>query len=74
MFMNRSRRDFLKQASVLIAASGAVLKSAWGADTKFIVAETSFCKVRGVDLEGIKIFKGVPYGASTAGKGSSSLV
>src|SRR5262249_41264866 len=28
----------------------------------------AFGKIRGVDVEGIKIFKGVPYGAMTAGK------
>src|SRR5262245_55680410 len=64
----RSRRDFLKQASLLTAASGSILKSAWAADNDYVVAETAFGKIRGVDSEGIKIFKGVPYGASTAGK------
>jgi len=68
MIVKRSRRDFLKQASIVMAASGAVLKSAWGADTKFAVATTAFGKVRGVDVDGINIFKGVPYGANTAGK------
>lgn len=68
MVMKRSRRDFLKQATMLAAASGAVLRNAWGAETKFVTAETAFGKIRGVDAEGIKIFKGVPYGASTARK------
>lgn len=66
MVLNRSRRDFLKHASVLMAASQGVLRNAWGAD--FVVTETSFGKIRGVDTEGIKVFKGVPYGANTAGK------
>jgi len=66
--MNRSRREFLKQASVLVAASGAVLRNAWGAETQFVVVDTAFGRIRGVDAEGIKIFKGIPYGASTAGK------
>jgi hypothetical protein len=33
----RSRRDFLKEAFLLVAASGAVLNNAWGADTRFVV-------------------------------------
>ena len=32
------------------------------------LAETAFGRVRGVDVQGIKTFKGIPYGASTAGK------
>ena len=35
--------------------------------TNYVVAETAFGKIRGVDNNGIKIFKGIPYGASTAG-------
>ena len=68
MMIQRSRRDFLKQASLLAAVSGTTLRSARGADQKFVVAETAFGKIRGTDVEGIKTFKGVPYGASTAGK------
>jgi para-nitrobenzyl esterase len=33
-----------------------------------VEVETSYGKLRGVDVAGIKVFKGVPYGASTAGK------
>jgi para-nitrobenzyl esterase len=68
MAMNRSRRDFFKQAAVMAAASRVVLSNAWGADTKYVLAETTFGRIRGVDAEGIKIFKGVPYGAATSGK------
>src|SRR5438552_18353343 len=63
----RSRRDFLKQASML-AASGVFVPRAWAADEKFVVADTSFGKVRGVDADRIKIFKAIPYGANTTGK------
>jgi len=68
MVIERSRREFLKQASLLAAASGAILKTAGGADQKFVVADTAFGKIRGVDADGIKTFKGIPYGANTTGK------
>jgi para-nitrobenzyl esterase len=68
MVVYSSRRDFLKQAFLTVAASGVVIPSGWGADPKYAIAETAFGKVRGEDAEGIKIFKGIPYGASTAGK------
>ena len=38
------------------------------AQDRFIVAETPYGRIRGVDANGIKTFKGIPYGASTAGK------
>ena len=68
MAMNRSRRDFFKQAAAMAVASHAALGSVWAADTKYVAAETTFGKIRGVDVDGIKIFKGVPYGANTSGK------
>jgi len=69
MVIERSRREFLKQASMLAAASTSILTTARGADNKYdVVADTAFGKIRGVDADGIKIFRGVPYGASTAGK------
>lgn len=52
----------------MVAASGAFLRSAWGAQARFIVADTALGKVRGVDVDGIQTFKGIPYGANTAGK------
>ncbi len=74
--VKRTRREFLVQASVL-AASGTVyvvptfrsafLGSAW-AQARFVTADTAFGRIRGIDNEGIKTFKGIPYGASTAGK------
>jgi para-nitrobenzyl esterase len=65
-----SRRTFVKQASLLLAGAqaGPWLKLAAAADTASVVAETSAGKVRGLEVQGIKIFKGVPYGGTTAGK------
>jgi len=63
------RRDFFKQAWLLAATTGGVLPTTVRADERrFVVAETKFGKIRGVDVLGIKVFKGVPYGASTAGQ------
>ena len=60
MTIKASRRDFLK----LAASGGAILQAA---DIKYAMAETSFGKIRGAEVAGIRIFKGIPYGASTAG-------
>ena len=62
-----SRRDFLKHASAL-AISGSVLVQRLGAqDATYVIAETAYGKIRGVDNNGIKTFKGIPYGAATSG-------
>ncbi len=62
-----TRRDFLKHISALAVSSGVLLPDLYAQDANFVVAETAFGKIRGVDNSGIKIFKGIPYGASTAG-------
>jgi len=67
MVIDRSRRAFLKQATTLAAVSGSVLRSAWARQTTFVTANTTAGMIRGVDFEGIRTFKGIPYGASTAG-------
>jgi para-nitrobenzyl esterase len=67
-----NRRTFLKQTSLLaIAPASAVLARAQVAEKtnqNAVIAETAFGKVRGEEVQGIKIFKGVPYGATTAGQ------
>lgn len=70
-----SRRSFLKRSGMLLAAapfaSAAVFSqrsSGQAANSFFVVADTTSGKVQGMDIAGIKTFKGIPYGASTGGK------
>ena len=68
MSLARSRREFLRDASLIAAASSLRLAPAFAADPSYVMAETAFGKIRGVDVDGIKTFKGVPYGNTTAGR------
>jgi para-nitrobenzyl esterase len=70
-----SRRSFLKRSGMLLAAapftSAAILSERVGAQSAssyFVVADTTSGKVQGMNIGGIKTFKGIPYGASTGGK------
>jgi para-nitrobenzyl esterase len=75
-----NRRDFLKSAALTVAAvslapdaqaqtPAATARPAPGnASQLFYTVETAYGKVQGIATAGIKEFKGIPYGASTAGK------
>lgn len=66
-----SRRNFLKTSSICGAAAFASfmlpLDSMAALAGSFPVADTTYGKVRGMDVAGIKTFRGIRYGESTAG-------
>ncbi len=65
-----SRRSFMKHAGLALAGAqlSPWLKVISAADLENAVGETSAGKVRGIVVDGIKVFKGIPYGAPTSGK------
>jgi para-nitrobenzyl esterase len=71
MAFARSRREFLKRGAALAAlgASAPGWRGARAQEGRSVEAATTFGRVRGIDASGIKTFKGIPYGASTAGAG-----
>ncbi len=65
-----SRRRFMKHAGLALAGAQLApwLKFVSAADLENATVETSAGKVRGVVVDGMKVFRGIPYGASTSGK------
>jgi len=62
-----SRRDLLKHFSAA-AVTGILVHPLGAQEVNFVIAETAYGKVRGVDNHGIMTFKGIAYGANTAGR------
>ena len=79
MSFERSRRNFLKQGSTFAAVSAlpaGLVRSAWAqrgepsaqapSAQRFVEVATTHGRLRGVEAaNGIRTFKGIPYGAST---------
>jgi len=65
-----SRRTFVRQAALVLAGAhaGPFLRSVAAADAGSAIVETSAGRIRGSVARDIKVFKGIPYGGTTAGK------
>jgi para-nitrobenzyl esterase len=61
------RRRFLAQSVLAGAAVLVARRHAWTAAPSDPVVDTASGKIRGAAADGINAFKGIPYGASTAG-------
>ncbi|MEQ1908936.1 MAG: carboxylesterase family protein, partial [Vicinamibacterales bacterium] len=63
------RRSFVKHAGLLLAGAQLApwLKLVRAADLESAIGETSTGKIRGVVVDGVRVFKGIPYGAPTSG-------
>ena len=64
--MQSTRRSFLARSALFVGAAAADLP-AFAADSAGVTVETAAGNVRGTLNRGIHSFKGIPYGASTAG-------
>jgi para-nitrobenzyl esterase len=64
-----NRRSFLRGTSALFAAAQTdFLARVATAASDEVIATTSSGKVRGVAVDQVKVFKGIPYGGTTTGK------
>jgi para-nitrobenzyl esterase len=63
---NRSRRQFVRATACATAGVLAVPRLATGEGAQDVV-ETTHGRIRGGTIDGIKCFRGIPYGADTSG-------
>jgi para-nitrobenzyl esterase len=62
-----NRRSFLWSTSMIAVSSVTLFDKVMGKAADAVIADTVFGKIRGIENRGIKIFKGIPYGANTTG-------
>jgi len=65
--MKSTRRTFVRNSALLVGAAAAVDLPAFGEEKAGPAVDTAAGKLRGTLSNGIHAFKGIPYGASTAG-------
>ena len=63
-----SRRNFIKLAGLTIATVNAAPWWSVADAAENAIADTATGKIRGMVLEKITVFKGIPYGAPTSGR------